>query len=287
MIKITDIRNKEGLDSYSKNSYKKLANSLFGILAIRRQDYVNARLVVSHREFQKALRNPYLLRFRVINSESVLCQFSKRAYTEKSLIPCANNVLEYSKVELYNFYYNRIKTVFRDTVRLVYYDTDSVFLFIQNRDCYDLLKSIEEIDFSTLPSDHVLYNTRNRGVIGTWKLDYGSFISEGIFLRSKNYSLKFFDSKELSKSKGVPKRVILSNCRFQNYADTLMSKTPLKVNFRAIRNKGGIMCTLNLCKTALSYCDDKRYIVEDDVNTRALGHYLNNAETRVQSKQNN
>ena len=53
-------------------------------------------------------------------------------------------------------------------------------------DCIEKIKSIKKFfDFSNLPKGHVLYNTKNRGTLGFFKLEVLCEILAAVFIRSK------------------------------------------------------------------------------------------------------
>ena len=83
-------------------------------------------------------------------------------------------VLDYSKLEMYNLYYN----IFRKCPlirqpELVGGDTDSFFLALhchKNISLTDILLSLRQFfDSSNFPSDHPLYSISNKALLGCFK----------------------------------------------------------------------------------------------------------------------
>ena len=75
-------------------------------------------------------------------------------------------------------------------------DTDSLMYYIHTVCMYeDFAKNPERMDymdFSNLPRDHPLYDTRNKMVVGKWKDEMaGLILKEFIGLRSKCYSILY------------------------------------------------------------------------------------------------
>ena len=61
-------------------------------------------------------------------------------------------VLEHSKHHMYDFYYNKLRKMFKD-VKALYTDTDSLILHIKDRNIYEIMhKNKDEFDFSDYPS---------------------------------------------------------------------------------------------------------------------------------------
>jgi len=74
---------------------------------------------------------------------------------------------------------------------LLYTDTDSFMYHIKTSDLYDDMADDKDIyDSSNFDSDHPLYSSANKKVVGKFKSETGSVApSEFVGLRSKLYSL--------------------------------------------------------------------------------------------------
>jgi hypothetical protein len=81
------------------------------------------------------------------------------------------------------------------------------------------------------------------------------------------------------KQKGLKKPVIKKQLSHQKYLNSLEARTAeqieSKVKFKTITSFKHRVFTENCKKSALSPLDDKRYILEDGITTRALGHKNN------------
>ena len=86
-------------------------------------------------------------------------------------------------------------------------------------------------------------------------------ISEFVGLKSKMYSLTDVDDEEVIKAKGVNKKI-----KHREF-DILFNK---KENMKRIQRKLHRIGTYDACKLSLSCFDDKRYILEDGVNSLAF-----------------
>ena len=74
-------------------------------------------------------------------------------------------------------------------------------------------------DFSEYPINSRLYDPANKKVLGKMKDEFkGQKISEFIWLKSKMYSLISVDGEEVSKSKGVNKKV-----KYKEFIDVLFN----------------------------------------------------------------
>ena len=103
-------------------------------------------------------------------------------------------ILEISKLHMYETYYDTLQPYFgQENLQLQYIDTDGMILSLKTEIIIEDLKSLEDIfDFSNLDESHGLYSTKNKKVIGKFKLETPiyTWIDEFICLRSKMYSLK-------------------------------------------------------------------------------------------------
>ena len=84
--------------------------------------------------------------------------------------------------------------------------------------------------FSEYPADLKLYDSTNKKVLGKMKDEFkGQIITEFIGLKSKMYSLISIDNKEISKAKGVNKKI-----RHKEYVECLFNEKVVKHNMKRI-----------------------------------------------------
>lgn len=82
------------------------------------------------------------------------------------------------------------------------------------------------------------------------------------------------DSKIIKKAKGVKKPVLKHSIKFDDYIACLLTNEAIRHSMIMFRSKHHLMMTVEQNKVSLCPLDNKRYIV-DSINTRALGHILN------------
>ena len=95
----------------------------------------------------------------------------------------------------------------------------------------------------------------------------GKIISEFVGLKSKMYSLISVDDEEVTKAKGVNKKV-----RHKEFVDVSFNKKVIRHNMKRIQIKLHTVGTYDVCKISLSCFDDKNYVLDDGVNTLAYFH---------------
>ena len=85
------------------------------------------------------------------------------------------------------------------------------------------------------------------------------------------YSLVTVDNEEIKKAKGVSKYVV-ENTRHKEFLDILFNKKIMRHKKKGIQSKLHRIGTYVVCKISLSCFGDKRYILDDDINSLAYFH---------------
>ena len=131
-------------------------------------------------------------------------------------------------------------------------------------------------DFSDYPEDHPLHNNFNKKVIGKMKDETaGKPIRAFVGLRSKMYDILLCNDEEIKTAKGIKTPVIKKRLRHIMYKDALMYEHVTTETMNTIRSYKHQLYTEAVNKQALSAYDDKRYVLDDKIHTRAHGHYAN------------
>ena len=214
-------------------------------------DYVrciNKRSFVSQKIFNK--------NFVAISEINPVLTLNKPIYVGFS-------ILDLSKLLMYEFHYKYIKSKF-DT-KLLFTDTDSLVYKIKTDDVY---ADKNLFDFSEYSLNSKFFDPANKKVIGKMKDEFkGKIISEFVGLKSKIYALISIDNKEVTKAKRVNK-----NIRHKEFIDVLLNRKVIKHNMKRIQSRLHRIGTYNVCKISLSCFDDKRYVLDDGVNSLACFH---------------
>ena len=95
----------------------------------------------------------------------------------------------------------------------------------------------------------------------------GKIIAEFVGLRSKMYSIVIVDDEKLVRAKGVNRELMHSE-----FKDVLFDKKVGRHCMKRILAKGNKIGTYDICKISLSCFDDKRFVLDDGVNSLAYGH---------------
>ncbi|RWR99447.1 uncharacterized protein B4U79_03152, partial [Dinothrombium tinctorium] len=147
-------------------------------------------------------------------------------------------------------------------------------------DIYQEFKKISSfLDTSNYPVHHYLKSDLNKQVLGKLKDEMaGKIITEFVGLKSKMYAFKFYENEktiEKKKAKGVTKSTIKTTLKFDDYKELIFQNTDrpfLYTHQHRISVKDHTIFSVSINKLSLSLFDDKRYILDDGINTLAFGH---------------
>ena len=96
---------------------------------------------------------------------------------------------------------------------------------------------------------------------------------EFVGLRAQMYSILLPNGKPKFTAKGVLRRYILKHLHHKNYLRRLKETESTLATFGTLRLQKQEIKTIELTKKCLSAFEDKRYILNDGITTRAYGHY--------------
>ena len=285
-------------NEFEKDYYKLLNNAFYGKTMENVRDRVNVQFCLNEKQFIKHTSSPlFANHINVLKHNGlVLVKTHKKTVELNKPIYLGACILESSKLHMFKFHYDIMKVKYPDC-SMMKTDTDSLLYYIETTDLYQDLKNDknlqEHIEFSNYPKDHLLYNCNRKKIPGLFQDECVdgkmAIISEYVGLRAKSYSNDLFYPKNeefrcKKKSKGVPSRHITNRVDFQDYKDCLFNKKPLILGstsskeqhqdkiytFRSLKLT---TYSIEQSKIALSENDDKRYILEDNIHTLAIGHY--------------
>ena len=133
----------------------------------------------------------------------------------------------------------------------------------------------DRFDTSDYPPDHP--SGCNKKVLGVFKNEVaGRYIEKFVGLKAKLYSYKMFEGEEsekCKKCKGITKSVVKKSITHEDYKTCLFTGKEQLRKMNIIRSHKHDVYTEEINKVALSSNDDKRYILDDGINTLAWGHY--------------
>ena len=176
------------------------------------------------------------------------------------------SVLELSKLLLYETYYDKLQPCFKEeNIQLHYMDTDSFVLSVNTKDIIKNLENLEDLfDFGNFNENHELFNSKNKRVVGKFKLETPKkiCIDEFIALRSKCYAFRCGDGSK-NKSKGISQSSS-KNIKFDDYKKCLDGEEyQQECDNYIIRSLNQEMYLQPVQKSTLSLFDDKRCYINN------------------------
>ena len=199
-------------------------------------------------------------------------------------------ILDISKTLIYEFWYDYIKPLYGNKVKLCYTDKDSYIMSINADDiyadiCNDVKKRFDTSNFDKNDNRPFLIG-ENKKVLGKFKFELGGkIISEICGLKAKAYSIKLDnDNYEIKKAKGTKKCVVKSQINFDNYVSILFNNKKLirsQFTFKSDHHK---IYTQKINQIALNYFDEKRIQCNDKITTYPYGYFDNKKDINMQIK---
>jgi len=271
-IKLNTGLRKKAKNDFEKDFFKLMNNSVFGKTMESVRKRINFRLVDNE---DSAWRVKNLNRFTIFDDNLVGVHIQRTKILLNKPVYLGQTILDDSKALMYDFHYNfMLKKIKRENIDLLFTDTDSLCYHIRKQDIFEIIKNNKSyFDLSDYPKDHELYDPTNKKVIGKFKNESISQITEFVGLRAKLYAYSVDgDDKKHIKCKGVKNCVVKKELNIERYRNCLFSRKSDKVNQNGIRSYGHQIYTETINKTALSALDDKVFICDDNINTYNLGH---------------
>ena len=238
---------------------------------------VDIKLVSDKKRAEKLSAEPNFNHCNILNEDLVAIHMKKTKLVFNKPVYLGMCILDLSKTLMYDFHYNYIKQKYGDKAKLLFTDTDSLMYEIQTEDFYkDISEAVKHrFDTSDYPPNirqAYLQDLIKRCLV-CLKMTLGVVIDEFVGLRAKLYSYKMFEGEESKKCKGVKKSAVKKSIAHKDYKECLFTGKEQLRRMNVIRSHKHEVYTEEVNKVALSPYDDKRYVLEDQKHTLALGHY--------------
>ena len=272
--KNTELR-KTAANSFEKDFFKLMNNSVFGktIENIRKRQ--NIKLVDNRKIALRLSSRPNFERATIFDKNLIAAHMKKTEVYFNKPVYVGQAILDLSKTLMFDFHYNYIKDKYDTKAELLFTDTDSLMYKIQTKDFYkDIKKDVEsKFDTSDYPASHPsgIPTGLNKKVIGMFKDEVaGKQITHFIGLRPKLYSFKIEEGKNIKKCKGIKKSVVSKGITFEHYFDCLFTGEKQMRSMKIIQSKYHDIYSKEVNKIALSCEDDKRLVLSNKVDTKAI-----------------
>ena len=262
-------------NSFEKDFFKLMNNSVFGKTMENIRKRVDVRLVTSKEKLLKLASKPTYVSSKIFNENLVAVHKIKEILTLNRSAYVGMCILDLSKTLMYDFHYNYIKSKYGDKAKLLFTDTDSLTYEIETKDIYrDFWNDKDRFDNSDYPENLKYFDKINKKVIGKFKDEAaGVPIVEFVGLRSKMYSYTKDNNKGGKTAKGIKKYIIKKNIKHEDYKEVLFNNKQMHHTMKTIRSNNHQLGSFELNKISLSCFDDKRFIHQNGITSYAYGHY--------------
>ena len=233
------------------NTFKILANSLFGVMMTRYEKFKDFKIVTKESQVDKQIKKPNFSCRNIINENLTILEMEKTSVTYNYPIVIGSIILQNSKVHMFNYLYKIYPRLFGN-YKVLYMDTDSIHSkLIISYDEY--LKILEE--------NNDLFGEENIGQMEPERL-YNP-IKEFISLSSKCYS--YICKNDIENNKNELKNNIvytkgIADSYKNKYIDhALFKKTlsenikPSKISFNNISVKNQQIKTNTIIKNNIEF----------------------------------
>ena len=262
-------------NSFEKDFFKLMNNSVFGKTMENTRKRVDVRLITDEKKLLKMASKPTYVSSKIFNENLVAVHKIKETLTLNRPAYVGMCILDLSKTLMYDFHYNYIKEKYGNKAKLLFTDTDSLTYEIEAEDVYqDFWNDKDRFDNSDYPENSPYFDKTNKKVIGKFKDEAaGIAITEFVGLRSKMYSYIKDNDEGGKTAKGIKKNIIKNHIKHEDYKNVLINNKQIHHTMKTIRSMNHQLGSYELNKVSLSCFDDKRYIANDGINSFAYGHY--------------
>ena len=275
-IKLNTKLRKQAKNDFEKDLFKLMNNSVFGKSIQDNRKHLNVILAMNEKQAENAIRKPTFEQFNIIDENKAIIKMKKPSIKLDKPIFIGFTVLELSKHLMYDYKYNLFQKYYGDKIQLCYTDTDSFIFEIQSNTFIEELKNVfgEIMDFSNFKTDHPYFDNKNMKKIGLLKSETGEkTIHELVAIKSKLYSVLYGEDQKKCTAKGLQKSVLKKFINHNHYLNVIENNSAYITKMKRIQSKNHQLQTIKLNKMIFTAFDDKRYILDDGLNTLPFGHY--------------
>ena len=287
-------KRQQAKSNFEKDFFKLANNSIYGkfIESLRKRTTVH--VVRDEKKAKKLTSRPQFMGFQILDTDITVVQSRKKALTLDKPIACGFSVLENAKHIMGQFWYDVLKPMYGEKIRLLLSDTDSFIYGVESEDAYNDLYNIKDLmDLSGYDKITVLgqfADTSNKKVPGKFSDEKPEeIIREVIALKPKMYSVltQRLTCKERSvghvctvgchtggsiTAKGITKTAQKA-ISHDDYKMVLNERVTTMTTIKSIRSINHKLYSISIRKRGLSCFDDKKFLLDDGISTLSYGHF--------------
>ena len=286
-------KRKNAKNSFEKDFFKLMNNPVFGKTMENIRKRCNVYLETDPDHFLRQTAKPTYKRCKIFHENLVAVHMQKQRLLVNKPVYVGMCILDLSKTLMYDFHYNFIKAKYGEKAILLFTDTDSLCYVIETEDVYEDLDQYRDLfDNSDYAEPSKFFFKNNKKVIGKFKDEAaGNPITEVAALKPKMYSyvketkrkkicdkmyLFVNNTKNNKAAKGIKENIKEKDIKHSHYLDCLFNNQIMQHKMRTIRSDHHVISSYQINKTSLSCYDDKRYILDDGINSLAYGNCKKN-----------
>ena len=268
-------KRKHAKNTFEKDFFKLMNNSIFGKTMENVWKWVDIKLVTNEKKLDKLTSKPTYVSSKIFNENLMAVHKIKETLTLNRPAYVGMCIVDLSKTLMYDFHYNYIKKKYNNRAKLLFTDTDSLTYEMETMNAYkDFWTDKDMFDNSHYPENSPYYCNTNKKIIGKFKDEVcGIPITEFIGLKSKMYCYVKDNEKGGRTAKGIKKNVIKNNIKHEDYKNTLINNERMHHRMKTIRSQRHQLGSYEINKVSLSCFDDKHYIHNNGMSSYAYGHY--------------
>ena len=151
-------KRKHAENSFEKDFFKLMNNSVFGKTMKNLCKRVDIRLATNEKKLDKLTAKPTYVSSKIFNGNLMAVHKIKETLTLNRPAYVGMCILDLSKMLMYNFHYNYIKMKYNNRARLLFTDTDSLTYEIEAEDvCKDFWNDKDMFDNGDYPESSPYY----------------------------------------------------------------------------------------------------------------------------------
>ena len=150
-------------NSFEKDFFKLMNNSVFGKTMENLRKRVDVKLVTDEKKLLKLTSKPTFVSSKIFNEKLVAVHKIKETLTLNRPAYVGMCILDLSKSLMYDFHYNYIKQKYGGKAKLLFTDTDSLTYEIETEDAYkDFWSDKDKFDNSDYPENSPYFDKTNK-----------------------------------------------------------------------------------------------------------------------------
>ena len=136
-------------NDFEKDYYKLLNNSFYGKTMENVRNHRDVRLLNNENKRSKLASEPNHHGTKYISEDLLIMEMKQREVYMNKPLYLGQAILDFSKILMYEFWYDYLQPMYKDKIELCYMDTDSFIIYVETDDFYKDISSDVNKRFDT------------------------------------------------------------------------------------------------------------------------------------------